>query len=310
VAAIESIHFQHHTSDKMKVSSFFVLAASTLAVSQSPSSCKGGGKRNGADFVLTDQGVNKHLAPLSKIFTNAKQRVNVSDVFNDGNHKMGGTATKLSWEKTSSFNDVDTKKWYPQGISSTADAAEVGTYDGKDGWLVSWYSDEAHQVRISFVNKATKKYRHALLVYPAADDNFSAVGVHAGGIMWYGDTLWVVDTSNGIRVFDMSNIWKVGSGDKVGKISAGKYSAAGYKYVIPQIRYVHMTAPGVRQVFIEANFTSTGGTSGRLRSHSDFPTSRWTGLPPRTASWLESTSQTRRTLSAWYNSSLTTPPVP
>lgn len=221
----------------MKVSTLLVLSASTLAICQSPSSCKGGGKRNGADFVLVDQGVNTHLGPLSKMFANANKQVNVSKVFDDGNHRMSGATTQLSWEKTKDFNDVDTKKWYPQGISSTADAAEVGTYDGKDGWLVSWYSDESHQVRISFVNKATKKYRHALLVNPSADDDFQGVGIHAGGIMWYGDTLWVVDTSNGIRVFDMANVWEVGSGDKVGKISAGKYAAAGYKYVIPQIRF-------------------------------------------------------------------------
>jgi len=37
-------------------------------------------------------------------------------------------------------------------------------------------------------------------------------------------------------VFDLSNIWQVGSGDGVGKKSGGGYSAAGYKYVIPQIR--------------------------------------------------------------------------
>lgn len=218
----------------MKLSTLLVLATSSLAVSQSPSSCAGGGLRKGSDFVLTSQGVNSHLAPLSKIFTKAGKRVNVSDVFDDGNHKMGGSATKLTWEKTASYNDEDTKKWYPQGISSTADALEAGTYEGKDGWLVSWYSDEIHQVRITFVNKATKKYRNALLVYPSADDNFTGVGIHAGGIMWYGDTLWVVDTSKGIRVFDLTNVWEVGSGDGVGKVSAGKYSAAGYKYVIPQ----------------------------------------------------------------------------
>ncbi|EFY87876.1 hypothetical protein MAC_06124 [Metarhizium acridum CQMa 102] len=154
---------------------------------------------------------------------------------------MSGAISKLSWEKANDFNDVDTEKWYPQGISSTADAAEVGTYDGKDGWLVSWYSDESHQVRISFVNRATKKYRHALLVSPSADDDFGGVGTHAGGIMWYRDTLWVVDTSNRIRVLHMTNVWEVGSGDKVGKISAGKYSAAGYKYVIPQIRWYKWT---------------------------------------------------------------------
>lgn len=220
----------------MKWSALAVLIASTLAACQSPNNCKSGGARQGKDFILTDQGINKHLAPLSKIFTNAKKRVNVSDVFDDGNHKMSGSANKLSWEKTKDYNDVDTKKWMPQGVTSTADALEVGTYDGKDGWLVSWYSDETSQVRITFVNKATKKYRNALLVYPNADDNFTGVDIHAGGIMWYGDTLWVIDTTKGIRVFDMSNIWEVGSGSGVGKVSAGKYSAAGYKYVIPQSR--------------------------------------------------------------------------
>ena len=75
-----------------------------------------------------------------------------------------------------------------------------------------------------------------LLVYPDAKDDFKDVPVHAGGVMWYGNTLWVVDTRNGIRVFDMDNIWQVESGDGTGKNSDGTYSAAGYKYVLPQIR--------------------------------------------------------------------------
>ena len=121
--------------------------------------------------------------------------------------------------------------------SSTADALDVGTYEGKDGFLVSWYMNDPNSARISFVDRETNSYRHALLVYPHDEDDFRRVPIHAGGIVWYGNTLWVVDTSNGIRVFDMDNIWQVDSGDGVGKKSDGGYSAQGYKYVIPQVMW-------------------------------------------------------------------------
>ncbi|KAK5998038.1 hypothetical protein PT974_00408 [Cladobotryum mycophilum] len=225
----------------MRISVFLTLAVGSLCLAQSPSSCAGADKkRNGVDFILTDQGDNKYLASLSNIFAKAGKKANVSDVFDDGNHQMSGSVTKKAWEKTADFNDMDTKKWVPQGITSTADALDVGTYEGKDGWIVSWHRDDNKSVRITFVDKKTYKYRHALLVYPDADDDFKEVPVHAGGIMWYGDTLWVVDTKNGIRVFDMNNIWQVDSGDGVGKKTGG-YSAAGYKYVIPQIRWYKWT---------------------------------------------------------------------
>lgn len=117
----------------------------------------------------------------------------------------------------------------------------MGTYEGKDGFLVSWYMNDPNSARVSFVDRKTNLYRHALLVYPHAEDDFRAVPIHAGGIVWYGNTLWVVDTSNGIRVFDMDNIWQVDSGDGVGKKSGGGYSAQGYRYVIPQVMWYEWT---------------------------------------------------------------------
>jgi hypothetical protein len=218
-----------------------LLVPSSLALS--PTNCNTAEKkRNGADFVLVEQPDNANVASLAKILKN----VSVADVFNDGNHQMttDSSGRKL-WEKVSGYNDMDTEKWVPQGITSTADALDAGTYEGKDGWLVSWHRDDDKSVRISFVDRSNYKYRNALLVYPHAADDFREVPVHAGGIMWYGNTLWVVDTKNGIRVFDMGNIWQVESGDGVGKKSGGGYSAAGYKYVIPQIRSVTPRAPPV-----------------------------------------------------------------
>jgi hypothetical protein len=97
--------------------------------------------------------------------------------------------------------------------------------------------DPTKSARVSFVDPEARTYRHVLLVYPHEKDDFREVPIHAGGIVWYGTTLWVVDTYNGVRVFDMTNIWRVDTGDHVGKNSDGTYSAQGYKYVIPQIMW-------------------------------------------------------------------------
>ena len=224
----------------MKLSALPILLLGVVqSYAQDPSNCSGGGKRDASKFILKDQGDNTHLAPLAKIFSDAGKVVPVGDVFKDANHKLtSASGGKKAWP-AGSFDDQNTSKWVPQGITSTADSLGEGTVDGVDGLLVSWYTGSDDSVRVSFVNKADFSYRHALLVYPFADNDFREVPIHGGGLMWYGNTLWVVDTRNGIRVFDMSNIWKVNTnGDKVGKQSDGTYTAAGYKYVIPQIRYV------------------------------------------------------------------------
>ena len=222
----------------MKFSSALFAAAATFLVPSAaaldPNNCNTEEKlRDGAEFKLVEQNDNPNVASLAKILP----KVSVAEVFNNGNHKMTtDSAGRKAWENKPGFNDMGTTKWVPQGISSTADALSAGTYEGKDGWIVSWHRDDDKSVRVTFVDRSNDMYRHALLVYPHAADNFREVPVHAGGIMWYGNTLWVVDTSNGIRVFDLSNIWQVGDGDGVGKKADGGYSAAGYKYVIPQIR--------------------------------------------------------------------------
>lgn len=229
----------------MKFNSGIVAAGAALLIQISaaldPANCNTSDKsRTGSDFQLTEQADNKHLEPLSKIFSAAGKTVTVADVFNDGNHKLSTNSNGYKVWPTD-FNDQETTKWTPQGITSTADALEVGTYEGKNGWLVSWYQDKPlKSVRITFVDRADDSYRHVMLVNPNANDNFTTVPIHAGGIVWYGDTLWVVDTNNGVRVFDMSQIWEVDTkGEGVGKMSGGGYSAATYKYVIPQVRYVH-----------------------------------------------------------------------
>ncbi|MCR6489101.1 hypothetical protein M8542_40380 [Amycolatopsis sp. OK19-0408] len=141
---------------------------------------------------------------------------------------------------------------YPQGITTSRDAvgtADSGNYDGHQLVLVSWYTkdgcggDQARS-RITLVDwDATypNKYRKVLLVEPtgtAAAPDFKDIPIHAGGVSWYGDYLYVADTGHGMRVFDMRKILKTNTGGTAGQIghqSGSVYYAHNYAYVLPQV---------------------------------------------------------------------------
>ncbi|CDH53330.1 secreted protein [Lichtheimia corymbifera JMRC:FSU:9682] len=179
----------------------------------------------------------------------ALPNISVAKVIADTNHPMksysgpSNFVKDFTWDKKSGYDDQGTTKWYPQGITSSSDAYDKGTYGENDIILASWYDHDKvggvnKGVRISFIDAKNNKYRNVLLVVPDTDSSgtvsFHAVKVHAGGIMWYGDKLYVVDTNNGIRIFDLNHIYEVSIGDKIGHVGSGKYQAYNYKYVIPQ----------------------------------------------------------------------------
>ena len=73
---------------------------------------------------------------------------------------------------------------------------------------------------------------------PRPSPNFKDIPIHAGGVSWYGDYLYVADTGRGMRVFDMRKILKTNTGgtaDQIGRQSSGVYYAHNYAYVLPQI---------------------------------------------------------------------------
>jgi hypothetical protein len=141
---------------------------------------------------------------------------------------------------------------YPQGITSSRDAvgtSNSGNYDGHQLILVSWYTKDGcagaqSRSRITLVDwDATypNTYRKILLVEPtgtAATPSFTDIPVHAGGVSWYGDYLYVADTGHGMRVFNMQTILKTNTGgtsDQIGRQSDGTYYAHNYAYVLPQV---------------------------------------------------------------------------
>lgn len=218
-------------------STLLAFLAGSLIVSPAFAACSGD-----LDITFTESDDSTHVAALAKILNNAS----IADVLDSANHPLTEASSwdyhevksALYWENSDDFNDFDTSKWIPQGITGSADGYKEGTVDGRDAWIVTWHSEDDSSARVTFIDRETLMYRHVLLVYPTEDDDFEEVALHAGGVTWYGDTLWIVDTSVGFRIFDLTNIWKVDGGDKVGKQSDGTYTAANYGYVLPQLRYV------------------------------------------------------------------------
>jgi hypothetical protein len=152
-------------------------------------------------------------------------------------------------QDTGNVDRPDAVEWIPQGTSSSADAG-----GGRDALLVSWYdarTEPTKGVRVSFLDTATGKYRHVLLVYPYSDaggkPNYEIVGrpqggIHAGGIAWYGNRLYVADTTRGVRVFDLRFVFDLAAspnGDTSQPAQIGRhgsrYMGFGYRYVLPQV---------------------------------------------------------------------------
>ncbi|UJR34323.1 hypothetical protein I4U23_021726 [Adineta vaga] len=157
-------------------------------------------------------------------------------------------------------------EWMPQGVTTVADARTSQIWNTKQPILITWYdkkpskltntdADKIKGARITFFDPETSKYQHVLLVYPYINNNDNITymslrttqkdgydSLHAGGIVWYDNYLYVADTARGFRVFDMRFIFdlnKATNGDTNDKnligFQNGKYFGHGYRYIMPQI---------------------------------------------------------------------------
>lgn len=184
----------------------------------------------------------------------------VGEVLGSGNRQATGLEPLAPQRAATGFqngfrfasDDTGTSKFYPQGITGSADASPDGLVDGRKSLLVSWYAKDgdkpgtAHPgVRVSFIGAeklTTAKYRHVLLVnpymLPDGTADYRASKSHAGGIAWVGRRLYVAETNGGLSVYDTGRMWKVSatSGNK-GKVGCtpNPCEAADYQYVMPKV---------------------------------------------------------------------------
>lgn len=167
--------------------------------------------------------------------------------------------------------------WYPQGITGSSDAYPGGQVGARDVIMASWYHKTEDRptkgVRISVADVtdiADVDYRHMLLVEATgtpANPNFKPVetssgdALHAGGIAWWGNYLYVVDTTGGLRVFDLGQIMRVTNTDDTSRIglSAGRFDAHGYGYIVPELTRYQLAADscGLRFSFVGVDRSSS-----------------------------------------------------
>ena len=173
-------------------------------------------------------------------------------------------APAASWGFRWNQEDTWSKRWWPQGISSRADAAEEDLVDGRPVLVTSSYSRTVGGVhmgaRLSFVDVADRsdiRYRHVLLVEPVLREDGSVgvrpVPVHAGGIVWYGDHIHVAGTRRGLMSFHLDDIVRVPTGDasrlRIRDRAPRTVDTFGHRYVLPvRFTYDARTAEGVDQL--------------------------------------------------------------
>lgn len=145
----------------------------------------------------------------------------------------------MAWQQ----DDQDTERWFPQGITTSADAYGAdpagGMFEGHDVVMASWYGHGwlgwlHFGSRISVIDwkdDEAPRYRHVLLVEPRRFLFFfhrlRPVRVHAGGIVWYGKHLFVAGSSAGVRVFRLDDIVRV----------RNRVRTKGYRYAMPQLTF-------------------------------------------------------------------------
>ncbi|MEB2310869.1 MAG: hypothetical protein OZ921_02375 [Sorangiineae bacterium] len=161
--------------------------------------------------------------------------------------------------------DQATADWYPQGITGSEDTGQT-----KRRVIASWYdrkNSPPKGIRISLVDLSNLnqiRYRHILLVEPNGA-SFGPVltgtgdSLHGGGIVWVKDLLYVADTAQGFRVFDLSRIIRVTHTDDKSRIgvSGSRVDAFGYEYVAGQIARYRQPSGACKILFSFAGLDRT-----------------------------------------------------
>lgn len=175
---------------------------------------------------------------------------------------LGGVLDDLKWQGRRSrvparllgravadaytWDDYDQRdtRWWPQGISTSADASDTEDVDGRRVLVTTWYSKEVaganHGSRVTFLDLDTLRYRHVLLVLPTLDKagrlTLEPMRIHAGGIVWAGPWLHIAATKRGFVTARVDDIMRVpGDDDRPDEFGfdGQRVASYGHRYVLP-----------------------------------------------------------------------------
>lgn len=162
------------------------------------------------------------------------------------------------WGFSLDVRDSTALRWWPQGITTSADSGESEEFAGRKVVVTSSYAKTVRGVskgsRLTFFDITEPhavRYRHVLLVEAfvrAGMVTFEPVRIHAGGIVWHGPYVHVAGTSRGLfsfRLDDIMRLPKRAADDALGRLPDGGIAGFGHRYVLPvRFKYAAVTADG------------------------------------------------------------------
>ena len=144
----------------------------------------------------------------------------------------------VDWAFTWDADDRRDRRWWPQGITSSADGDAPKSDRGRDLLVTSWYSKKpdgvSHGSRVSVIDLATLRYAHVLLVVASVVGGrlrLEPLRVHAGGLVWHGPWLHVAATGRGFLTCHWDDLVQVADGDAL----------FGHTHLLP-VRFTHRGA--------------------------------------------------------------------
>ena len=167
-------------------------------------------------------------------------------------------------------HDQRDRIWWPQGITTSADADPSERIAGRRVIVTTWYAkpvDGVHRgSRLTFLDLDTLEYRHVLLVDPTLDKEgrlgLGGVRIHAGGVVWAGPWIHVAATSRGFVSCHVDDLMRVPDDNarphEIGVVDhegSQRVSSFGHHYVLP-IRTAHRAFTDEGQTPLRYSFLS------------------------------------------------------
>ncbi|MFC6152624.1 hypothetical protein [Nocardioides yefusunii] len=203
-----------------------------------------------------------NVARIDALADVAGGRVGFADVVDNlkftARESLVGRLTGRAVDRAIAWNAHDSADpvWWPQGVTTSADAGASGdgTWRGRRLVVTTSYAKPVDGVkrgsRISVLDLDTLRYRHVLLVDPHFDSDhrlrMAGVNIHAGGIVWAGDWLHVAATGRGFLSFHLDDLMRVGDDNlhptRIGVLDddarGPRLASFGHHYVLP-VRHAH-----------------------------------------------------------------------
>lgn len=206
----------------------------------------------GTHLARTDENVSEIDALIATLGGEIGSEVLLSDLNRRARRALPwGRAVHRAY--TWDAADRASRRWWPQGISTSADASDTEDVAGHRLVVVAWYFQDEHGnnqgSRLTFLNIDTLRYRHVLLVQPRLADgrlHLDPLKVHAGGIVWWGPYLHIAATKRGfytVRVDDVLRIPDERGAAHLRRlgVEGDEVASYGYRYLLP-VRFAYRAA--------------------------------------------------------------------